>query len=206
MEEKAIREVNILKGRLAEELVHLLFTESGYEVHRSGMEHILPLYTQREINEKDDLEEWVRRMPDFLVIKDGNSYFIEVKYVTNFSSYFHGKFLYYPDYPKLFVVAVTPEEIDCRKLEDLQNGSRFDNVYEKFSKGLEELKERAKAGEIEMELGDAGVEEAFSRYKNEVNELSRLGIGEEQRKRFHSYFLSVAREIIKANERREDVA
>ncbi len=184
MEEKTIREVNILKGRLAEALVQLLFTENGYEVHRSGMEHILPLYARREKNGQDDLESWVRRMPDFLMVKDGNSYFIEVKYVTRFSSDFHDQFLHYPDYPKLFVVTVTPEGIDCRRLEDLQNGLRFDNVYLKFLEALEDLQEEAKAEGMEREVSDAGVEEAFSRYKAEVNRLSMLGIGEEQRQRF----------------------
>ena len=33
MDKKEIREVDVLKGRLAEELVKLLFEESGYEVY-----------------------------------------------------------------------------------------------------------------------------------------------------------------------------
>jgi hypothetical protein len=84
------------------------------------MEHILPLYAHRQLNKFDDLESWIRCIPDFLVVKNGKSYFIEVKYVTKFYKEFYNQFEYYPDYPSVFIVCITPQGIGCRTLEDVK--------------------------------------------------------------------------------------
>jgi hypothetical protein len=198
MQEKEIREVDVLKGRLAEELIKLLFEESGYEVHRSGMEHILPLYTKRKPNEFDELELWIRRIPDFLIVKEGKSHFIEVKYVTKFYDSFYTRFEHYPDYPQVFVIVVTPTEIDCRTLNDIKNGIRFDNVYKRF---LEEIKARKQetieAGTF-VEIDEEKLQTVFPEFQRSLNRLTILGIDENKRQRFHTYFLATAEAIINA--------
>jgi|ETNmetMinimDraft_13_1059891.scaffolds.fasta_scaffold67376_2 hypothetical protein len=200
MDKKEIREVDVLKGRLAEELVKLLFEESGYEVYCSGMEHILPLYAHRQINKFDNLEAWIRTFPDFLVVKNGKSYFLEVKYVTKFYKEFYTRFEHYPDYPHVFIVCITPQGIDCRTLEDIKNGIRFDNVYKKFLKELEARNEEAKEQNIEVD--EEEINNVFPKYVESLNRLNLLGISKEQREQFYLFFLSTAREILKVTEER----
>ena len=159
MYKKEIYEIDILKGRLTEELVKLLFEESGYEVYCSGMEHILPLYAHRQLNKFDDLESWIRCIPDFLVVKNGKSYFIEGKYVTKFYKEFYNQFEYYPDYPSVFIVCITPQGIDCRTLEDVKNGVWFDNVEEEFLEIQDDFIEEAK--EQNIKVGKKEINNAF---------------------------------------------
>ncbi len=203
MEEKTIREVNILKGRLAEEVVRLLFEYSGYIVYRSGMEHALPLYTKKTPNEFDELEMWIRRIPDFLVVKDGRSLFIEVKYVTKFYNDFYTRFEHYPDYPQVFIVVVTPQEIDCRTLKDIKDGIRFDNVYKKFLEEIEDRRAEMSEADSDKEIDEEEIKNIFPRYKESLNRLGLLGMDREQRQRFHSYFLSTAKEILIASKVQE---
>ena len=204
MEEKEIREVNVLKGRLAEELIKLLFEANGYEVYRSGMEHILPVYTKRKLNEFDDLESWIRRISDFLVMKEAKSYFIEVKYVTRFYDSFYTRFENYPDYPQVFIVVVTPFEIDCRSLNDIKNGIRFDNVYKGFLEVIAAGKQEAIEAGTFVEIGEEEIQAAFPEYQKRLNRLTMLGIEAQKVQQFHAYFIATAKEIINATKDHKD--
>jgi hypothetical protein len=73
----------VLKGRVAETIVSEMLQDAGYFVYRFGYEGILQSLTQRglpKMNEGDLEAEKVRTMPDFIVMKDGDVSFIEVKF------------------------------------------------------------------------------------------------------------------------------
>ena len=74
---------NIVKGRIAETIVSEMLQDGGYFVYRFGYEGILQSLSQRglpKMNKGDIEAEKIRTMPDFVVMKDGDVSFIEVKF------------------------------------------------------------------------------------------------------------------------------
>lgn len=202
MEQDNIREIDILKGRLAEEVVRRMFEENGYEILNFGMEYTAPLYKKKRKNTEDELEMWIRRLPDFIAVKDSRSYFLEVKYVNNPDSDFHKKFQNYPDYPNTYVVLVNSKEINCRSIVDLKRGLGFHNVYKYFLDSIEAQKERLerklKKGSIEANFDS---DNEYTKYLEAVNRLSVFGISSATRNAFHSYFIGVTKEISRSLEK-----
>lgn len=107
-------------GRIAESLIEQLFLSQGYEVFRYGMENTVPGIMRKIQSKSDPVSTSIRRMPDLVVWKDDEPYFIEVKYRGN------GEFkLEDPDtypYDQAFFVVVTKEGFRCISLKELKNG------------------------------------------------------------------------------------
>lgn len=116
-----------IKGRLAEAIIEEMFLAMDYRVFRFGMENTVPGFSDRYLPKQGEVANQVRKMPDFIIVKDSQIAFIEVKYRTNgefdFSDYYktRGK---YP-YPNAYFVLVTPKHIKVQKAEHLEKGQDF---------------------------------------------------------------------------------
>ena len=112
---------NTIKGRLAEAIIQELFISMGFNVFSLGVENTVPEFARRENPFKGTIAEQVRSLPDFVVIRNNTSYFIEVKYRTS------GEFKPKPDYqyPDAYIILVTPKYIKVRKASDLIAGKSF---------------------------------------------------------------------------------
>lgn len=73
---------NFEKGRVGEDIVCLGFRMRGYEIYRVGIEHTDWVHGYKDLEnlKKDALFTQMRKSPDFMVIKNGKQYFIEVKF------------------------------------------------------------------------------------------------------------------------------
>jgi hypothetical protein len=116
-----------IKGRLAEAIIEELFLALGYRVFRFGMENTVPGFSDRYLPKKGDVANQVRKMPDFIILKDSQIAFIEVKYRTNgefdFTDYYQSRGNY--PYPNAYFVLVTPKHIKVQKASHLEAGGHF---------------------------------------------------------------------------------
>ena len=128
--EKIIKEKGIndyvIKGRIAEAIIEEMFINMDYEVFRFGMENTIPGFGRRKFPRQGDVAHQIRSMPDFVVVKDNKTNFVEVKYRSD------DKFLYeeefgaenYP-YPEAYLILVTPKHIKVQKIAKLARGEDF---------------------------------------------------------------------------------
>lgn len=116
-----------IKGKIAETIVEELFLSMGYKVFRYGMENVIPGFANRHLPKKGDVANKIRKMPDFVVVKDEKTHFIEVKYRTSgefdFNAFYESRGGY--PYPEAYVILVTPKYIKAQKAEKLEQGSNF---------------------------------------------------------------------------------
>ena len=116
-----------IKGRIAEAIVEELFLSMDYKVFRYGMENAIPGFADRHLPKKGAIASKIRKMPDFVVVKDENTHFIEVKYRTSgefdFIKYYENRGGY--PFPEAYVVLVTPKYIKAQKAEKLEKGTGF---------------------------------------------------------------------------------
>ena len=72
---------NMLKGRIAEAIVEEMLKEAGFQVYRFGYESVIQNLTQIDVElKKNKVGRKITNMPDFIVIKGGFAYFVEVKF------------------------------------------------------------------------------------------------------------------------------
>lgn len=117
---------NNLKGAMAEQLTKELFFDAKFEVYFYGVEHLVPGFTSRtELKNRDKkhhTNKVIRNLPDFLVIKDDRSYYVEAKFRSN------GLFKVDNDYPfpDAFIMLFSRDEIQMGLARDLMSG---DSVF-----------------------------------------------------------------------------
>jgi hypothetical protein len=80
--------LNVVNGRIAEELVHELFKELDFEVYPYGYEQTVTglTYSLKKIkpNKRSKVQSKIANMPDFVVHhQEKGTFFIEVKYRSN---------------------------------------------------------------------------------------------------------------------------
>ncbi|MEO0311309.1 MAG: hypothetical protein RIQ89_966 [Bacteroidota bacterium] len=116
--------LNVLKGRLAEQLVQDLFANSGYNIFNYGLERIQPSLSKLIRNNQNKTSKALRYMPDFVVQSavNGDLFYMEVKFRAN------GKFSFdeqYQDYPykNAWFVIVSPHKIQCMHYKLLSRGA-----------------------------------------------------------------------------------
>jgi len=118
---------NNIKGRLAESIIEEMFLAMDYRVFRFGMENTVPGFSDRYLPKQGDVANQVRKMPDFIIVKDSKIAFIEVKYRTNgdfdFNDYYSNRGKY--PYPNAYFILVTPKHIKIQKAEELEKGKGF---------------------------------------------------------------------------------
>lgn len=116
-----------IKGRLAEAIIEEMFLAMDYRVFRFGMENTVPGFSDRYLPKQGDVANQVRKMPDFIIVKDSQIAFIEVKYRTNgefdFNDFYKNRGKY--PYPNAYFILMTPKHIKIQKAELLEAGENF---------------------------------------------------------------------------------
>ncbi len=111
----------MIKGRIAETLIEELFLSLKYNVYRYGMENTVPGIMELLKGVRGDVATNIRRMPDFVIQKNKEVFFIEVKFRT--SEEFSLKDLP-KDYPyeNCYFIIVSKKHIKCISYQELKNG------------------------------------------------------------------------------------
>ncbi len=112
---------SMIKGRIAETLIEELFLSLGYDVFRYGMENTVPGIMKLLRGVKGDVATNIRRMPDFVVKKGKDVFFVEIKFRANET--FAKKDLpeNYPFFNVYFIV-VSKKHIKCITYDELMAG------------------------------------------------------------------------------------
>ncbi|MEK6917929.1 MAG: hypothetical protein AABW51_03180 [Nanoarchaeota archaeon] len=120
-----------IKGRLAEAIIEEMFISMGYRVFRFGMENTIPGFAEM-IREKagtriSQVKEQIRKMPDFIVVKDSNIAYVEVKYRTSGNFDFNKEYNKKGGYPykNAYFILVTPNHIKIQRASELEKEEDF---------------------------------------------------------------------------------
>lgn len=116
----------IIKGRIAETIIEELFRSLGFQVFSYGMENSIPGIKDLLKGVRGDVAKNIRQMPDFVIFKDNQAHFIEVKYRANGELKLKD-ITRYGDYPfenALFIL-VTKKHIKCISYEELEQGKEI---------------------------------------------------------------------------------
>ncbi|GAA5031974.1 hypothetical protein GCM10011506_24720 [Marivirga lumbricoides] len=116
----------VIKGRIAETIVEELFRSLGFQVFSYGMENSIPGIKDLLKGVKGEVSKNIRQMPDFVIFKDKQAHFIEVKYRA--SGEFKLKDISkYGDYPfeNALIVLVTKRHIKCISFQELMEGKEI---------------------------------------------------------------------------------
>ncbi len=116
----------VIKGRIAETIVEELFRSLGFQVFSYGMENSIPGIKDLLKGVRGDVSKNIRQMPDFVVFKDNQAHFIEVKYRASGELKLND-IAKYGDYPfenALFVL-VTKKHIKCISYKELEEGKEI---------------------------------------------------------------------------------
>lgn len=117
---------NVIKGRIAETIVEQLFISMDFQVFKYGMENSIPGITDLLKGVRGDVSKNIRQMPDFVIFKDEEAHFIEVKYRKSGKLNIKEieKYGAYPFSNALFVL-VTKKHIKCISYSELKEGKEI---------------------------------------------------------------------------------
>lgn len=118
--------LNILKGRMAEQLIQDLFSRNDYNVFNYGLERIHPFLSQTIRLDNHTTSKNLRYMPDFVVqsSETGDLFYLEVKFRANGCFEFDDTYKDYP-YKNAWFVIVSPQKIQCMHYKRLAAGFRI---------------------------------------------------------------------------------
>jgi len=123
----------VIKGRIAETIVEELFRSLGFQVFSYGMENSIPGIKDLLKGVRGDVSTNIRQMPDFVVFKDNQAHFIEVKYRASGELKLKD-ITKYGDYPfenALFVL-VTKKHIKCISYKELSEGKEITSTCHSY--------------------------------------------------------------------------
>lgn len=123
----------VIKGRIAETIVEELFRSLDFQVFSYGMENSIPGIKDLLKGVRGDVSKNIRQMPDFVMFKDGEAHFVEVKYRAS-GSLKLSDIEKYDDYPfenALFVL-VTKKHIKCISYHELKAGEEIKPTDHKY--------------------------------------------------------------------------
>lgn len=123
----------VIKGRIAETIVEELFRSLGFQVFSYGMENSIPGIKDLLKGVRGDVSKNIRQMPDFVVFKDNQAHFIEVKYRASGTLKLKD-IAKYGDYPfenALFVL-VTKKHIKCISYKELSEGKEITSTSHNY--------------------------------------------------------------------------
>ena len=116
----------MIKGKIAETLVHQLFLAHKYNVYHYGMEYAMPGLAESAKGMRSAVLDRVRSMPDFVVQHRlyKETYFVEVKFRAD--GCFSAKDLdkNYP-YEEALVIVVSKTDIKCLSVRELRQGQEI---------------------------------------------------------------------------------
>ena len=123
----------VIKGRIAETIVEELFRSLGFQVFSYGMENSIPGIKDLLKGVRGDVSKNIRQMPDFVVFKDNQSHFIEVKYRAKGELKLKdiAKYGEYPFENALFVL-VTKKHIKCISYKELSEGKEITSTCHSY--------------------------------------------------------------------------
>lgn len=115
-------------GRKAEELIKEMMIELGFKVVRYGYEYLLPQLANPQKLLKGQAGEFVRNMPDFLIVdKETNfAFLIEIKC----SHYGELNENYRADFPETYIILVSPNEITIASNEYIMENPDNKNPFQ----------------------------------------------------------------------------
>lgn len=112
---------SMIKGRIAETLIEELFLSLDYSVFRYGMENTVPGIMNLLKGVRSDVATNIRRMPDFVIQKNNEVFFVEVKFRKSEDFSFKDLPEDYP-YENCYFVVVSKKHIKCISYDELKNG------------------------------------------------------------------------------------
>lgn len=112
---------NMIKARVAETLVEEMFLHLGYYVFRYGMENTVPGIMELLKGVKSNVATDIRRMPDFVVYKGKDVFFVEVKFRKEETFEFRDLPNDYP-YENCYFIVVSKKHIKCITYHELREG------------------------------------------------------------------------------------
>ena len=115
---------SMIKGRVADTLIEELFLSQGYSVFRYGMENTIPGIIDLLKGVRGDVADDIRRMPDFVIQKNKDVFFIEVKFRKSEQFSFSNLPKNYP-YENAIIILVSKKHIKCITVEELKNGKEI---------------------------------------------------------------------------------
>lgn len=123
----------VIKGRIAETIVEELFRSLGFQVFSYGMENSIPGIKDLLKGVRGDVSKNIRQMPDFVVFKDNQAHFIEVKYRASGELKLKDidKYGDYPFENALFVL-VTKKHIKCISYKELCEGKEITSTCHSY--------------------------------------------------------------------------
>ncbi len=129
----------VIKGRIAETIVEQLFISLGFQVFKYGMENSIPGISDLLKGVRGDVSKNIRQMPDFVVFKDSQAHFIEVKFRKSGCLKLSDidKYGAYPFENALFVL-LSQKHIKCISYNELKEGKE---IHEKCRNWLGSRKE-----------------------------------------------------------------
>ena len=122
------------KGRLAETIIEEMFISCGYDVHRFGMENMVPGLVRKLRYNNDSVSTQIKRMPDFIMRKGNSIHFVEVKFKGD------GKFdigdltrdnKNYP-YDDCILIIVSRDQIKSLNVKELLNGIKIEPTCKNY--------------------------------------------------------------------------
>ncbi|MCK5234880.1 MAG: hypothetical protein KAJ88_03470 [Candidatus Aenigmarchaeota archaeon] len=116
---------SMIKGRIAETLIEELFLSLGYNVFRYGMENTVPGVMKLLKNIRCDVADNIRRMPDFVVQKNDQVHFVEVKFRANESFDINDNSLKNYPYENAIFILVSKRHIKCISYQELKAGKEI---------------------------------------------------------------------------------
>lgn len=123
----------VIKGRIAETIIEELFRSLGFQVFSYGMENSIPGIKDLLKGVRGDVSKNIRQMPDFVVFKENEAHFIEVKYRAS-GELKLADISKYGDYPfenALFVL-VTKKHIKCISYKELSEGKKITSTCHSY--------------------------------------------------------------------------
>jgi hypothetical protein len=123
-EKKSTNSFNMIKGRIAETLIEELFLQLNYNVFRYGMENTIPGVMKLLKGIKDEVATNIRTMPDFVIQKGEDIFFIEVKFRKNEKLAFKDLKKNYP-YHNCYFILVSKKHIKIITYGELKNGKEI---------------------------------------------------------------------------------
>ena len=123
----------VIKGRIAETIVEELFRSLDFQVFSYGMENSIPGIKDLLKGVRGDVAKNIRQMPDFVVFKENQAHFIEVKYRANGELKLSDieKYGKYPFENALFVL-VTKKHIKCISFQELSEGKEISTTCRNY--------------------------------------------------------------------------
>jgi hypothetical protein len=111
------------KGRLAETIIEELFIASGYDVHRFGMENMVPGLVRKLHGNTSGVSSHIRKMPDFVMHKENEVHFVEVKFRSDGAFDIQKLQKDGKDYPynDCVIIIVSPGKIKALTVAELRN-------------------------------------------------------------------------------------